>query len=72
MHAILVEGLDAASHIEMSELEIAYIEDTDRVEVTATVTSHKRRELALESIIGRIRKEDGVFRAGWREQTQSV
>ena len=67
-----MEGLTAASHIELSELEIANIEDSDRVEITATITSHKRRELALESIIGRLRKESGVSRAGWREQTQSV
>ncbi len=46
----------------MSRLEIAYIEDTECVEVTATVTSHKRRELALESIVGRICKEGGVSR----------
>jgi putative Mg2+ transporter-C (MgtC) family protein len=68
--AILMEGLTAASHIELSELEIANIEDTDRVELTATITSHKRRELALETIIGRLSKESGVLRAGWREHTQ--
>jgi putative Mg2+ transporter-C (MgtC) family protein len=70
--AILIEGLTAASHIELSELEIANIEDTDRVEMTATITSHKRRELALETVIGRLTKESGVLRAGWREHTQSV
>jgi hypothetical protein len=70
--AILIEGLTAASHIELSELEIANIEDTDRVEMTATITSHKRRELALETVIGRLSKESGVLRAGWREHTQSV
>jgi putative Mg2+ transporter-C (MgtC) family protein len=70
--AILMEGLTAAEHIELSELEIANIEDTDRVELTATITSHKRRELALETIIGRLTKESGVLRAGWREHTPSV
>jgi len=53
-------------------LEIANIEDTDRVELTATITSHKRRELVLESIIGRLVKESGVLRAGWKEQTLSA
>ena len=72
VRAILIEGLTAASHIELSELEIKDIEDTDRVELTATLTSHKRRELALESIIGRLTKVSGVLRAGWRGQTQSV
>jgi putative Mg2+ transporter-C (MgtC) family protein len=47
--AILMEGLTAAEHVEVSELEIENIEDTDRVELTATITSHKRRELALET-----------------------
>ena len=70
--AILMEGLAAIEHIELSELEIANIEDTDRVEVTATLTSHKRRELGLQSIIGRLRAEPGVSRAGWREHTHSV
>ena len=70
--AILMEGLTAAEHIELSELEIENIEDTDRVELTATITSHKRRELALETVIGRLSKESGVLRAGWREHTQSV
>jgi putative Mg2+ transporter-C (MgtC) family protein len=72
VRAILMEGLTALQHIEFSELEIANIEDADRVEVTATLTSHKRRELALESIIARLTKERGVSRAGWREHTQSV
>ncbi len=72
VRAILMEGLAAIEHIELSELEIANIEDTDRVELTATLTSHKRRELALHSIIGRLTAEPGVSRAGWRERTQSV
>ncbi len=67
-----MEGLTAAEHIELSELEIANIEDTDRVELTATITSHKRRELALETVIGRLSKESGVLHADWKEQTQSV
>ncbi len=72
VRAILMEGLAAIEHIELSELEIANIADTDRVELTATLTSHKRRELALHSIIGRLTAEPGVSRAGWRERTQSV
>jgi hypothetical protein len=41
------------------------------VEVTATVTSHKRRELALEAIVARLSEADGIIRASWREQTHS-
>src|SRR5271157_4391292 len=44
--AILMEGLTAAEHIELSELEIENIEDTDRVELTATISSHRRRARA--------------------------
>jgi hypothetical protein len=66
------KGLTAIQHIEFTELEIVNIEDTDRVELMATITSHKRRELALESIIGLLTKESGVVRAGWKEHSQSV
>ncbi len=72
VRAILVEGLTTTPDIEFTELETNNIDDTDRVEVTATVTSRKRRELALEYIIGRLGKESGVYRAGWRTQTLSV
>lgn len=72
VRAILMEGLIAIERIELSELDIVNFEDTDCVELTATVTSHKRRELALQAIIGRITAERGASRAGWRERTQSV
>jgi putative Mg2+ transporter-C (MgtC) family protein len=72
VRAMLIEGLAATPDIEFSEFEIENIEDADRVQLTVTVTSHKRRELALETIIGRISKVKGVLRAGWREQTHSV
>jgi len=62
--AILMERLASASHIEFTELEIANIEDTDHVELTSTITSHKRRELALETVIGRLSKESGCCAAG--------
>jgi hypothetical protein len=38
--------------------------------VTATVTSHKRRELALEAIVGRFADMEGVIRASWRLNPQ--
>ena len=44
--------------------------ETGRVEVTATVTSHKRRELALEAIVGRFADMEGVIRASWRLNPQ--
>jgi putative Mg2+ transporter-C (MgtC) family protein len=60
--AILMEGLTAAEHIEVSELEIENIENTDRVELTATITSHRRRELALENHRPAHQGERGVAR----------
>ena len=44
--------------------------ETGRVDVTATVTSHKRRELALEAIVGRFADREGVMRASWRLNPQ--
>jgi hypothetical protein len=39
--------------------------------VRAIVTSHKRRELALEAIVGRFADMEGVIRASWRLNPQS-
>jgi hypothetical protein len=36
------------------------------------VTSHKRRELALETIVARLSAADGIIRASWKEQTHSA
>jgi putative Mg2+ transporter-C (MgtC) family protein len=72
MRAILMEGLTATPEVDITKFEIVNIDETDRVEVTATLTSHKRRELALEYIISRLSKENGVTRTGWTTQTHSV
>jgi putative Mg2+ transporter-C (MgtC) family protein len=70
--ATLIEGLKATPDIEFTEAEIVNVEETDRVELTATITSHKRREIALEYVIGRVSQESGVLRATWRTQTHYV
>ena len=57
--------------LQFSELDSAFVEDRGRVEVTATVTSHKRRELALEAIVGKFSEMDGVIRAAWRLDPQA-
>ncbi len=67
----LVSEVAAVPDLRLSELDSAFIEDTGRVEVTATVTSPKRRELALEAIVGFFTKADGVTRAGWRVNNQT-
>ena len=58
--------------LHFSELDSAFARDTGRAEVMATVTSHKRRELALETIVGRFREADGVTRAAWRQSPQTA
>src|SRR5262249_45763918 len=56
--------------LNFSQLDSAFFGEAGRVEVTATVTSHKRRELALEAIVGRFADRDDVIRASWRLNPQ--
>ncbi len=67
----LVQEVAGVPELKFSQFESAYKEDTGRVEVTATVTSHKRRELALEAIVSRFSEADGVTRAAWRLKPQA-
>jgi putative Mg2+ transporter-C (MgtC) family protein len=69
---ILVQELANMPDVHLVELDYANVEDTDRVDVTAKITSNKRREIALEYIVARLAGESGVTRANWRSQTQSV
>jgi len=71
IRSLLVREFAAVPDAHFSEVDSAFIEDSGRVEVTATVTSHKRRELALEAIVARLSEADGIIRASWREQTHS-
>jgi len=65
IRALLVQGF-GASDLHLRELESADLEGTDRVEITATLTSEKRREIALEYIVGRLSLEPSVTAARWR------
>ena len=67
----LVQEVAGVPDLHFSELMSKFVEDTGRVEVTATVTSQKRRELALEAIVGRFSEADGVTRAAWRLNPQA-
>lgn len=66
VRARLVEDVAGVPDLHFSELDSAFAEDARRVEVTATVTSNKRRELALEAIVGRFAGQEGVIRAAWQ------
>ena len=65
IRALLVQGV-GVSDLHLSELESVEIEGTGRIEVTATLTSDKRRELALEYIVVHLSVEPGVTAARWR------
>jgi putative Mg2+ transporter-C (MgtC) family protein len=56
----------ASENGENDELESTDSEGTGRVAVNATLTSDKRRESALEYIVGRLSLEPGVTAARWR------
>jgi putative Mg2+ transporter-C (MgtC) family protein len=68
MRALLVQGFGVGD-LHLRELESSDIEGTDRVTITATLTSDKRREIALEYIVGRLSLEPGVTSARWRTET---
>ncbi|MGC2350674.1 MAG: MgtC/SapB family protein [Methylocella sp.] len=65
IRALLVQGF-GLSDLHLRELESTDIEGTDRVAVNATLTSEKRREIALEYIVGRVSLEPSVTAARWR------
>jgi putative Mg2+ transporter-C (MgtC) family protein len=66
IRAQLVEQVAGVPDLRFSELDSAFNEGAGRVQVTATVTSQKRRELALEAIVGRFTEMEGVIRVSWR------
>jgi putative Mg2+ transporter-C (MgtC) family protein len=70
IRADLVQEVGAVPELNFSQVDSAFIAETGRVEVTATVTSHKRRELALEAIVGRFADMEGGGRASWRLNPQ--
>jgi putative Mg2+ transporter-C (MgtC) family protein len=66
IRALLMQGF-ATSELHLRELESSNIDGSgDRVEVTALLTSMKRREIALEYIVGRLSLETDVTSARWR------
>jgi putative Mg2+ transporter-C (MgtC) family protein len=70
IRAQLVQDIGAVPELNFSQVDSAFAGETGRVDVTATVTSHKRRELALEAIVGRFADMEGVSRASWRLNPQ--
>jgi putative Mg2+ transporter-C (MgtC) family protein len=71
IRALLVKEVGAVPELTFSQLDSAFAGEAGRVDVTATVTSHKRRELALEAIVGKFADMEGVMRASWRLNPQA-
>ena len=57
-----------ASGLHLTELNSHNIEDSDRVEVCATIASPQRRDEALEAIVGRLSLEPPVTAARWKHE----
>jgi len=71
VRALLLQGFSVGD-LHLRELDSANIEDSERVEVTARITSEKPREIALETIVGRLSLESSVTAARWRTVTTLV
>jgi putative Mg2+ transporter-C (MgtC) family protein len=69
--SLLVQEFAAVPDVHFGEVDSTFVEDSGPVAVTAIVTSHKRRELALETIVARLSEADGIIRSSWREETHS-
>ncbi|SFJ03578.1 putative Mg2+ transporter-C (MgtC) family protein [Bosea sp. OK403] len=67
VRALLLKGIDHAS-LHLHALDSRNIEDTDRVEVSASVTADRRQDTALEQIVGRLSLEPIVTAARWRAE----
>jgi putative Mg2+ transporter-C (MgtC) family protein len=72
VRAGLLQGLTETPNLRLLELESRDLDDSNRVEITATVMSHNRREIALETIVGRLSLDPHVTRTGWKSLTQAV
>jgi putative Mg2+ transporter-C (MgtC) family protein len=71
IRSLLIQEFASVPDVHFSEVDSTFVEDSGPVAVTAIVTSHKRRELALETIVARLSEADGIIRSSWREETHS-
>jgi putative Mg2+ transporter-C (MgtC) family protein len=68
VRALLVQGFSAGG-IHLRRLDSSNIEDSDRVEVLAVLSSERRSDSVLEQIVGRLSLEPSVTAARWRVET---
>ncbi len=65
VRALMLQGLGSAK-LHLHQLESSNIEASDRVEVSALITSDQREDASLEQIVGRLSLEPHVTAARWR------
>ena len=65
VRALILQGGNSGD-LHLHELDSTNIEDSDRVEVLATLCAEKRCHGALEQIVGRLSLEPSVTAARWR------
>ncbi|TRO96958.1 MgtC/SapB family protein [Glycocaulis profundi] len=70
VRALLLQGV-ASGRLRLRELDSANIEDSDRVEVSASLLSDTPADAVLEQIVGRLSLEPAVTAASWRVREQS-
>lgn len=68
IRALLLRDMGSTLHIR--ELESSNIEDSNRVEVSASVRADERQDRLLEQIIGRLSLEPLVTSARWRLEVE--
>lgn len=68
----LASEIAAVPDLQFSELDSGVRQHSGCAEVIATVSSHKRRELALETIVRRFGEADGGTRVAWRLNPQAT
>ena len=69
VRALLFQGIHTGN-LHIRQLDSVNVEDTDRVEVTATVIGVEGNTMALEQIVGRLSLEPSVTAARWRVEQE--
>jgi putative Mg2+ transporter-C (MgtC) family protein len=70
VRALLLQGV-ASAKLRLRELDSANIEDSDRVEVSASLLADAPADAALEQIVGRLSLESAITAASWRVRERS-
>ena len=65
----LIGALSSVSDVELVEVSEAPGDDGSHVNVCATISAHKPRGIAIESIVFGLAREPGVVRSDWRLST---